>query len=137
MSIGEGLYHRVLRVMAVVAACILVFDSGMVSPLTKELSDNTITFLASSATGVSLSVPPNELNTITAELTRREQELDAREAELNARTVPARDFVTDGENDYSTYILSAILFLLTTLIVLNYLMDWMRSRRNTYAIKTS
>ncbi len=117
-------YHSTLRVSLLVTAFVLVFDSGIVSPLTKQLSDNTMLYLAQSA-GVFAQIEPNEYNTITAELTKREAELAAREAEL--REIGARDF-GDEPTDYSTYILAAILFILTVLITLNYVLDWRRAR---------
>jgi hypothetical protein len=120
----HGHYHSTLRVSLLVTAFMLVFDSGIVFPLTKQLSDNTMLYLAQSA-GVFAQIEPNEYNTITAELTRREAELAAREAEL--REIGARDF--GGEpTDYSTYILASILFILTVLITLNYVLDWRRAR---------
>ncbi len=120
----HSIYNRVLRVSLLVTAFVLVFDSGFVFPLTKSLSDNTMLYLANSA-GVFAQIEPNELNVITAELTAREKELDEREASL--RTIEGRNF-NSGTTDYSTYILSVILFILTLLIVLNYVLDWRRVR---------
>lgn len=107
-----------------VTALVLIFDGGFVSPLTKNLSDNTMSYLANSA-GVFAQIEPNELNVITAELTAREKELDEREASL--RTIEGRNFNANNP-DYSTYILSVILFILTFLITLNYILDWRRVR---------
>jgi hypothetical protein len=121
----HSFYHRVLRVAALTTALILLFDSGFVVPVTKQLSDNTWSYLASSA-GVFAQIEPNELNVLTAELTARQAELDRREAAL--RTIEARDFGEDEPTDYSTYILSVILLLLTILIVTNYVLDWRRAR---------
>jgi hypothetical protein len=120
----HGVYHKILRTSLLVVAFVLLFDSGFVSPLTKTLSDNTIMYLAQSA-GVFAQIAPNELNVITAELEKRENELDAREASL--RTIEARNF-GGNTNDYSTYILSIILFILTVLITVNYVLDWKRAR---------
>ncbi len=122
-------YHGSLRTMILIGASVLVFDSGIVSPLTKEFSDNALTYMASSVVGVMVGIPENELNTLTAQITERERELDAREAQLAAREISTREFNTGSTNDYSTFILSAILFVLTCLIVLNYALDWNRSRK--------
>lgn len=119
----EGVYHKVLRVSIVAIVFVLIFDSGIITPLSKELSDNTINYLASGI-GVVASVPPNELNEITAELTAKEQELNQREANLATREIATRDF--GEERDISIYVLSTIIFILTVLIVLNYAMDWLR-----------
>jgi hypothetical protein len=120
----HSVYHKILRVSLLSTAIVLVFDGGFVVPVTKHLSDNTVSYLANSV-GIFAQIEPNELNTITAELTRREAELDAREASL--RTIEARNFNTDTR-DYSTYILSVILFILTLLIMVNYMLDWRRAR---------
>jgi hypothetical protein len=120
----HGTYHKALRTSLLVTAFTLVFDGGFIVPLTKQLSDNTVHYLAQSA-GVFAQIEPNEYNTITAELTRREAELAAREAEL--REIGARNF-SDEPTDYSTYILAIILFILTVLITLNYVLDWRRAR---------
>jgi hypothetical protein len=106
-----------------------VFESGIVSPLTKQLSDNAFTYMASNAVGVMVGVPENEINALTAQITERERELDAREAKLAEREIDRRDFGTVPTRDYSTYVLSVILFVLTTLVVLNYVLDWNRARR--------
>lgn len=122
-----GYYHSILRVSAAVVAIVLLFDSGAVTPLSKSLSDNTMQYLANSV-GMFAQVEPNAVNELTAELTRREQELAAREREIENRS-----FGADTRSDYSIYILSTILFILTVLIVLNYALDLVRHRRSMYA----
>jgi hypothetical protein len=114
----HSVYHKILRVSLLTTAIVLVFDGGFITPVTKHLSDNTVSYLANSI-GIFAQIESNEFNTITAELTRRENELDAREASL--RTIEARNFNTDAR-DYSTYILSVILFMV------NYVLDWRRAR---------
>lgn len=119
----HSLYRSVLRVSLLSTALVLVFDSGIVSPLTKHLSDGTVAYLAQSSSGVFAQVAPNELNTMTAELRVREEDLDRREAAL--RDIEARTY-DSGTPDYSTYILSVVLFILTVLILMNYILDWRR-----------
>lgn len=129
-------YHSFLKVFALVVAIVLLFDGGFVAPITKEFSDNAINYLASVGTSVSANIAPTELNTLTAELTKREQELNAREAELQAREIATRNFSEGAEsNDYSIYILSLILFILTVLIIVNYMLDWMRIKNTRYEEK--
>lgn len=125
-------YHSVLRVSALATALLLVFDSGMLVPVSKQFSDRAVEYLASSVVGVFAGVQSNELNEITGQLTQKERELDAREAALKEREIAARDFGASERPDYSTYVLSAILFVLTVLILLNYALDWARVR-NLYA----
>lgn len=132
-------YHKFLRISLLVVAALLVFDGGFVSSVTKTLSDSTIEYLANAGSGVFARVEPNELNVITAELTAKEQELKEREAALSEREIASRDFGSSAstQSDYSTYILSIILFVLTVLIVLNYAMDWARVRKDIYESKTT
>lgn len=124
----QSRYHKLLRVGMVVVAIVLVFDGGFVLPVSKQLSDGTIQYLANTI-GIFASVPQNEINVITAELTARERALDEREAALSEREIGPRSF--EDTTDISQYILSTILFILTVLIVLNYAMDYLRVR-NSY-----
>lgn len=121
-------YHKFLRVTGVTLSLVLLFDSGILAPISKQLSDNTVLYLANSV-GVSVGVPENELNVITAALTKRETELAKREADLAAREISARDFGQSSAINYSTYILATILFVLTVLMVLNYVLDFTRARK--------
>jgi hypothetical protein len=115
-------YRSVLRVSLLVTAFLLVFDSGALSPLTQEFSWETQLYLAQSI-GVYAGVAPTELNALSAELQKRDAELDAREAAI--RTIEARAY-PDNRTSYSTYILAVILFILSVLIILNYILDWRR-----------
>ncbi len=124
-------YHQVLRTSLLVTAFVLVFDGGFVLPVSKHLSDNTISYLANSV-GVVAQVEPTELSLFTAELTAKQRELDAREAAL--REIEARDFGSSAAPDVSTYVLSLVLFLLTVLIITNYALDWRRAHLS-YALQ--
>lgn len=122
-------YHKFLRVSIVVVALVLVFDSGFLTPVSRQLSDSTINYLGN-AVGVYVGVEDTELSLWTAELTSRERDIAEREAALNAREISTRDFGDGSANiDYSTYILSTILFILMVLIVLNYAMDITRAKK--------
>lgn len=125
-------YHSFLRVSLLVTVAVLMFDGGFLFPITKQLSDNTISYLAGTSAGVFASVPSNELNSLTAQLTEQQRILDAREAQLREREIATRDYGSSGETDYSMYIISSILFILLVLIVLNYVMDWMRIKNLRY-----
>lgn len=121
-------YHRILRISVVVFALLLVFDSGLVAQSTVQLSNGTQSYL-SAAIGMSASVQPTELNQMTAELTSRQRDLDVREASLREREISVG--INGGGSasaDYSTYILSSILFILLVLILLNYTLDYIRSK---------
>lgn len=127
MSMKDSLYHSFLRIAAVVCAVVLVFESGLLSETTAELSQNTHAYLAN-AIGMSASVQPTELNKYTAELTAKERELAEREAALKEREIAVGLSTDGGSNDTATYILASVLFILLVLILLNYILDYMRAR---------
>jgi hypothetical protein len=102
------------------------------TPVSRQLSDTTITYLASVGSGMFASVPPNEVNTLTAQIREQQALLDAREAALREREIATRAFEGGESPDYSTYILSIILFILTMLIVFNYVMDFNRLKHMRY-----
>lgn len=127
-----------MRVSVLVSAFLLVFDSGVLSPITRQLSDTTVTYIAAVGVGTSASVPPNEINALSAQIAERQRILDAREAELREREIASREFGASGTNaNISTYIISTILFILTVLLVLNYAMDWARVRSFRYEKQTN
>lgn len=130
------MYHRVLRVAAVVCALVLLFESGMVSQSTAVLSMNTHQYLAN-AVGMSLSVEPTELNMMTAELTSQKRLLDQREATLREREIEV-GLKAGGSNERATYVLASILFILLVFIILNYVLDFIRTReaKGAFATKT-
>jgi ABC-type multidrug transport system permease subunit len=118
------LYHQILRVSAVVVALVLVFESGLLSETTAQLSQTTELYLAN-AIGMSASVESTELNQMTAQLTAQKLLLDQREAALREREINI-EFGNGNSTDYSTYVLASILFILLVLILLNYTLDYLR-----------
>tara|TARA_B100000745_G_scaffold292952_1_gene234368 strand:- start:2325 stop:2738 length:414 start_codon:yes stop_codon:yes gene_type:complete len=123
----HSLYHIVLRTGALTLALLLVFDSGLLSPVTARISQNTQDYVGA-AIGMYAAVEPSELNQYTAELTARDRVLTEREQDIAAREI-AVDLAESGQTpDYSTYIISVLLFVILVLIVLNYTLDYMRAR---------
>ena len=122
---SDSLYHRILRVSAVVVALVLVFQSGLISDTTAELSRTTEFYMAN-AVGMSAKVEPTELNEMTAQLTAQKTLLDQREAALREREISIE--FGNGGTDYSTYVLASVLFILLVLILLNYALDYLRYR---------
>lgn len=126
--IGETLYHKSLRVCGLVLAVVLVFESGILFPGTRDLS-----FVVSSqfaaVIGMSASVEPTDLSTMTAELTKRQKALDMREAELVEREIQVEKSTFSGDGRMFEYILSAGLLLVLVLLVLNYIFDFLRARK--------
>jgi hypothetical protein len=118
----SSLYHSLLRVCALTTALVLLFVSGIVHPLTAELTHNAERYVAS-VVGASAAVEATELNQITLALT----ELERREADLREREL-AVGIAEQGQSttDLSSFILSALLFILLVLIVLNYILDYLR-----------
>ncbi|MCA9362606.1 hypothetical protein KC906_04475 [Candidatus Kaiserbacteria bacterium] len=126
--IQSSQYHRVLRVSAVVCAVVLVFQSGLLSDTTAQLAANTQQYMAN-VIGMSASVEPTELNQLTAELTAKQTELAARESALREREISVGlNGGMPAANQTTTYILASVLFILLVLILLNYALDYLRSR---------
>lgn len=117
-----SVYHSLLRVAALTTACALLFVSGVVHPISSQLTIQTEQYVAA-VIGASAAVEPTELNQITLALT----ELEAREANLREREL-AVGIAEQGQStvDVSSFILSALLFVLLVLIVLNYILDFLR-----------
>ena len=84
--LDESMYHRVLRVFSVVCALVLLFESGLVSPVTKQLSVETHQYLAN-AVGVGASIEPTELNSLTSS----KEEMQVAKAKTGARSAGAGD----------------------------------------------
>ena len=122
------LYHQFLRVSALALALVLLFDSGLVLPITKQLSTEAGYHVAN-VVGVTVGVAPNDVNVLTSRITELETELEAKER-LIAVNVQNQ---ADGGFDSSTFILSIILFILLTLIILNYILDYIRVRKTQSA----
>ena len=120
-------YHKVLRTSAVVLALVLLFESGLLVESTATISQTTHQYLAN-AVGATASVAPNELNTLTAELTAQKKALEEREAALREREIAVNLGTGATDNERNTYIIAALLFIILTLIVLNYTLDYLRIR---------
>ena len=126
---SPSIYHRVLRVSAVLLAVLLVFESGLLSPLTRDLAQNSHIYVAN-VIGVGAGVTPTDLNLVTAELTKQRTELEAREAQLTERelNVNLNQPAVAESSDISTYIVSVLLFIILVLLVLNYALDFSREK---------
>ncbi len=127
-SVGDSLYHRILRVSALVCALVLLFESGLVSPVTRQLSVDTHQYLAN-AVGVGAAVEPTELNSLTSELTKQKLALEEREQAIKEREIEIGLSEGQSPNETSTYVLSGVLFILLVLIILNYALDYLRARQ--------
>lgn len=121
-SLAFSSYHSLLRIALCVCAIVLVFDSGLLSKATADLSSSAQDYVAT-AVGVKVGVAPNDVNVLTARITELEQELATKEREINVNT---GDDSSASGFDMSTFVLSIILFILLVLIVLNYALDYLR-----------
>lgn len=125
------LYRSLLRVSVVVTAIVLLFQSGLVDDRT------TVVFLDATENlqamvGLSMSVAPTEITLFTAELTKRQQLLNAREETIASREneLGLTGGSTQNNTETTTYILAAILLIQLILLILSYLLDYVRSREN-------
>lgn len=125
---NNSFYHSLLRTSALTLSLVLLFVSGVISPVTRTLSEHTTNYLAS-AVGMYAAVEPNGINEVTAALTAKENALNEREAALAEReiAVGVGGGVTAAQPDYATYILSIIVFILLVLMVINYVLDYLRA----------
>lgn len=125
----DSFYHSLLRIASLTVAIVLLFESGLVNPITKDISFGAYDYLTASV-GVGASIEPTELNQMTAKLAMMEKDLNEREASLVAREIKVdlnKETGTSAQNsDTAVYILSVVLFILLVLIVLNYALDYMR-----------
>lgn len=130
-------YHSLLRVASLTVALVLLFESGLLIPETRELAQGTHQYLAS-AVSMQAAVAPNELNQLTADLTLQKQQLAEREAAIAERELALGLNTGDsGSSDTSTFILSIILFILLLLILLNYTLDFLRQTKTTTSVVTT
>ena len=121
------IYHKFLRISLLVVTSVLLFQGGLMSTVTARYTLQTQEYLAN-AVGVYVGVAPTELNTITADLTKREMALAARESALQEREIdvglsPGGAYVTQRT---TTFILAGVLCLVLILLVLNYVLDYVR-----------
>jgi uncharacterized membrane protein len=116
-------YQAFLRISALTLALVLLFVSGIFSPITQQLSQSTGSYLAS-AIGVHTSVVPSELDTSSAHQDNKVSQ--------KASVGSSQDFFKKS-NEIPTYILSIILFIILVLIILNYVLDYFRGRQPSVA----
>lgn len=125
-TLEHSLYHSALRISVLVFTSVLIFDSGLVLEETKLFSTSTQQYLAN-VVGVKASVEPTEMNQLTAKITELEGELEEKERLI---AVSIKDNSV-GSVDKSTLILSVIVGILLVLIILNYILDFIRMRKLT------
>lgn len=121
-EIKYSLYHSLLRIAVCALALVLIFDSGLLIKGTAKISSDTQSYLAN-AVGVKVAVEPNDMNILTARITELEQEIKVKDREIAVNL----DRNEGGSADKSTFVLSALLFILLLLIVINYILDYYRS----------
>lgn len=136
MDIRNSNYHSILRICSLTTAFALLFVSGFINQTTAMLSSQTISHMAN-VVGMSVSVVPNEYNQITAQLTEKERQLQAREASIAEREISlGLKPGASANNQRSTYVLSAILFILLVLIILNYVLDYLQRNKSSSLLQS-
>jgi predicted PurR-regulated permease PerM len=116
----DTVYHTLLRISALTLALVLLFVSGVVSPVTSMISHNTGVYLANTI-GMNAAVLPNEFNTLNSELEEKKKSLEAREIAVSLKEQETQTSET------TNFLLSAMLFALLVLIVTNYVLDYLRA----------
>lgn len=122
-------YHKLLRISMLVVTTVLLFQAGLVSTVTARYALDTQHYMAN-AVGVFVGVAPNELNLITADLTKREMALAARESavterEIDVGLIPGTTYLTQQT---TTLVLAGVLLIILMLLILNYILDYRRWR---------
>ena len=126
-----SIYHSVLRISVLFFAILLVFDSGLVSSQSNVLSISTQQYLAntiSSQVGT-VSVKNDEHIAI---ITKTDEMVSGKG---NFTTISLSEDIPQVMNK-STLILSSIVFTLLLLILINYVVDCIRTRK-MIVLKTS
>ncbi len=129
----HSLYHSLLRVSALTLTLTLLFVSGTIHPLTSRVTTQAERYLATTISATA-GVAPTELNQITAALTEQQSELDEREATLRERELALGLQAADPERNWltaelTTWLNSALLFIVLVLLLINYVLD-LRYRRH-------
>lgn len=109
----DSMYRILLRVSALTLALVLLFVSGIFSPITRELSSGTGTYLASVVDTVPLQ--PDVSKKIQNENVIG---INKQQSTHTASDVPA-------------FILSVILYIVLVLIISNYVLDYTRGRQKS------
>lgn len=124
------LYRSILRVSVVVTAFILVFQSGLIDERTATVFSEASDGLYATVVGASASVRSTEVSLITAELTKQQQLLASREEAVTEREIELGLAQGSAQTDAgtTTYLLAAILLIQLILLVLNYALDYLRSK---------
>jgi hypothetical protein len=115
-NISSSSYHSVLRVTALIFAMVLVFESGLLSPVTQRTSHLAGQQLASVVTG-----------TVDTALYSEGSQTRALGEEATFSTQSLREPISK-----STFLLSVAVFILLLLIILNYILDYLRRREKTF-----
>lgn len=120
-SENTSLYHSFLRIAVLTFTLVLLFDSGLVSKDSVKIADLATGHVAT-VVGVKASIEPTEVNQLTSRITELEGELAAKERLIAVN-------VNEGgqSTNTSTVVLSFIVFFLLCLIILNYILDYLRS----------
>jgi hypothetical protein len=125
IDVRHSLYHKVLRVLSLVFLFVLLFESGLVHQSTAQMSVATHQYLAN-AVGATASIEPTELNSLTAELTAQKLTLQQREEAVADREIEVGLAPGEPANQKTVYLLAAVLSVLLVLIVINYVLDFLR-----------
>jgi galactitol-specific phosphotransferase system IIC component len=120
----DSVYHSLLRISALTLALVLLFVSGIFSESTKDISRDTGLYLAT-AIGINAAVLPTEINTLSEQLLEKDKEIQSREIAVSLKEANA------NKSDTATFILSILLFVLLILIIFNYILDYIRTRKTS------
>lgn len=112
-NISTGWYHSALRICVVLFALALVFESGILSPATRNIAH-----LAGQQFATAIQATVDTSYSEDAMLIA-----ETNNSQLIETSIPATQPI-----DRSTFLLSVMVFILLLLIVLNYILDHLRNQ---------
>ena len=121
-------YHRLLRISLLVSAIALVFESGLINQSTSYIAKGTHVYLANVINSPSQTVETKN-NLYAIESSNEDKQSAALQEAAKEREVGPQASTEIIYNNRATYTLSIVVFMLLVLIILNYALDYIRSRR--------
>jgi len=112
-NISTSWYHSILRISVLVFALALVFESGILSSVTQTIAHTAGEQFATAIQATTDNANYDE-EVLSPEIARNQSEV---------KTLTVSPTTTK-----STFLLSAIVFILLLLVVLNYILDYLRSK---------
>ncbi|MFN3188586.1 MAG: hypothetical protein ACK42D_03555 [Candidatus Paceibacteria bacterium] len=117
-NISKSWYHSILRISVLLFALALVFESGILSPATKTFSHITGQQFATAIHATIDTATYDESGVLAPE--------------VQSQQISQANTASTQPLSRSTFLLSTLVFILLLLIVLNYILDYLRNRERQH-----